>query len=52
MGEPKDIKIDEPKFLISCCTEDFGSEEYINAVKNKIKLTRDQLVEEDKYQLK
>jgi len=37
---------------VNCYTEKYASAEYIEAVKNKIPLTREQLMKEDKHQLK
>ena len=45
----KENEKNDSKFVINCYTERYASPEHINAVKNKIPLTRQQLFKEDKH---
>ena len=45
LGEPNESSL----YIVTCYTEKYASPKYIEAVKNKIPLTREKLMEEDKY---
>jgi serine/threonine protein kinase len=49
LGKPDEDELETSKFIVTCYTENYASAEYIDAVKNKIPLTREQLMKEDKH---
>ena len=46
-----DLELDTPKYLITQFTFGFASKEHIQAIQNQTLLTKQQLMQEDKYQL-
>ena len=47
LGKGNQKEVD--KFIVTCFTENFASEEHVEAVKNQTPLSKEQLMKEDKH---